>query len=346
MAHKILTFLKSKGFNLFLFILIVFGYGALAAEYLINHTCYTSYILGGGTIFYLIVLAILKLFDPYHRVLKEIERQELESERVRIFYDKLLPIMKNELPKKLFRYITLGEDGNKNDMRFKTLENNELWLSRADCLNDPFEGYNLYYSEEFPFDADLGESSIKSRKESWAEFTEQARKKFFICSFSQDYRIAPMWAHYTGNHKGFCVEYELVDKSNFYQVQYWASKFDVAFDMERLQKNYFLGELTQEECFKTLKDLHRYWCSIKGVDWKYEREVRAIIDIDDNNICGLNKKIDEVGLAIKGIYIGTNCSEVNKNKLRNIANNLNVFVKQMAPDYNGDWSIMKESELK
>lgn len=234
MIHKILFFLKSEGFNLFLLILIAFGCGAVVAEHSINHTWYTSYILGGVIIFYLIVLAILKLFDPYHKTLREIARQELESERVRIFYDKLLPIMKSELPNKIFRYITISGDENENNKRFKTLENNELWFSRADCLNDPFEGYNLYYSEGFPFDAGLGESNLKSRKERWAKYTEQARKNFFICSFSQDNRIAPMWAHYTGSHKGFCVEYELVDKSNFYQVQYWASKFDVVFDLEKL----------------------------------------------------------------------------------------------------------------
>lgn len=346
MIHKIIVFLQSKGFYLFLVIIIAFGYGATVVEYSISNTCYTAYILGGITIFYLIVLTILKLFDPYHKALREIEKQKLESERVKIFYDKLLPIIRDELPRKLYRYISIGENKDENNKRFKTLEDNELWFSRADCLNDPFEGYNLYYSEEFPFDAVTGESNIKNRKESWAKYTEQARKNFFICSFSQDNKITPMWAHYSGNHKGFCIEYELVDKSNFYKVQYWASKFDVVLDIERLQENYFWGDLTQEECFKTLKDLHKYWCSIKGVDWEYEREVRAIINIEDNDICGLNKKIDEIGLIIKGIYIGANCSEDSKDRLTAIAKKLNVFIKQMTPDFKGECSIMKEDELK
>ncbi|MDE5889166.1 MAG: DUF2971 domain-containing protein [Bacilli bacterium] len=135
--------------------------------------------------------------------------------------------------------MSISEDEDENVKRFKTLENNELWFLRSDCLNDPFEGYNLFYSENFPSDAGLRKFNIKNRIEGWARYAEQARKKFFICSFSKDNRIAPMWAHYTGNHQGFCIEYELVDKTNFYEVQYWASKFDVVFDIERLQKNYF-----------------------------------------------------------------------------------------------------------
>ena len=29
-----------------------------------------------------------------------------------------------------------------------------------------------------------------------------------------------MWTHYTNEHQGFCVKYEITDKSNFYPVMY------------------------------------------------------------------------------------------------------------------------------
>lgn len=81
---------------------------------------------------------------------------------------------------------------------------------------------------------------------------------------------------------------------------------------------------------------------MKGRDWDYEREVRAIIHDTDNKQKGINKKCADIGVKISGIYVGSNCTDENEKKLIDIAHSFNVFVKRMEPDYAGDWSIMKE----
>ena len=343
MIHKIITFLKSESFLIFFLLIIAFGYGAALVEISLRNSWWEAYVVFGLMVGYCFILGILKHFDPYYRVLNAIGKQESEKDKVQTYYDKLLPIKQDKLPKQIFKYVALFDSDVENNKRFRTLENDEVWFSSADCLNDSFEGYNAYYSKDFPLDVGVGESNIERRIENWKKYIEYTRKNFLICSFSTDNRIAPMWAHYTGNGRGFCIEYELINPINFFQVQYWSSKYDVCFDMERLQKEYFWGELSSEEFIQTITNLQRIWCSMKGRDWEYEREIRAIIYDETNTEKGLNKKAVKVGIKIKGIYIGFNCSEDDEKRLVEIANKLKIFVKKMEPDYAGEWSIMKES---
>lgn len=96
--------------------------------------------------------------------------------------------------------------------------------------------------------------------------------KIFICSLSERYDSVLMWTHYTNNHSGFCVEFELdkiEDENHFksclYPVIYDENMFDLSEYIDNHDKvnNYSNHYIIQSIIRKSL-------------DWSYENEWRII----------------------------------------------------------------------
>ena len=150
----------------------------------------------------------------------------------------------------------------------------------------------------------------------------------------------PLWAHYAGNHQGFCCEYEIIDKRDLFEVQYIACKFDVSKDINKLVKDYDEGKITSEEYNQALYEIHKYSCAFKSLDWKNEAEVRIIHRLEESEDDGERKSIDSVGLKLKSIIIGRNCTNENRIELKRIAKKLGVPYYTAKFNYDGEYPVV------
>ena len=57
-------------------------------------------------------------------------------------------------------------------------------------------------------------------KQIWETVISAISEHITTICFTQNPNDMPMWAHYANEHQGFCVEYEIINNSNFYPVIY------------------------------------------------------------------------------------------------------------------------------
>lgn len=296
----------------------------------------------GAVFCYLLLVLFLMILDPYcrARIAKALARSTVK--KVKIFYGKVLPLEQRALPSKLYRYIRLGAEEAENEKRFATLRRDELWYSRADVLNDLFEGRTLYYSNLACYDEEYEGDNVLAERKTWTqEYLEKASQEVLVCSFCKDPRIPPMWAHYAGEHSGFCVEYEVADPGALYGVEYVSVKEDIGPMMEGLQRELANGEIEHAEFEETLRKLHLRWCTVKSRDWSYEQEVRALLPKAIAPYKGVNYPSSKAGLKLKGVYLGARCSKANRARLQEIAEGLHIFCRETEPDYLGKLTVLK-----
>ena len=139
------------------------------------------------------------------------------------------------MPKSLFKYISLNEianceqikgickkDFDLNELKFNSLLQNKLWLSTFDNLNDPFEYKSLFLDtqklEEHKWPIEYIEVAFQSIKD-----------MFVITSFTTTaIDNMPMWAHYSNNHQGFCIEYEVINPKMIFPISYEENRTAIA----------------------------------------------------------------------------------------------------------------------
>lgn len=335
---KVIDFLKSE-VVIFLVLLICAGF--------VGADLYKLWVLGEKTWFiipnsiilgYFLVLWILKRLCPYYKWKRKMEDKEITiTERIDIRNNKFLPEERKTMPNTIYKFICLGDNEVENEKRFSTLENNEIWFCRANKLNDPYEGCNCCYGDEFPdqnIDFFFG---VKNLRDGWNEYIEKQKHNLGICSFSKHCKLMPLWAHYAGKHQGFCCEYEIIDKRDVFEVQYIAFKFEVSKDINKLVQDYDDGKITDEEYNQALYEIHKYSCAFKSLEWENEAEVRIIQRLKESEYDGERKSIDSVGLKLKSIIIGRNCRKENRIKLKEIAMKLRVPCHTARFNYDGDY---------
>lgn len=79
-----------------------------------------------------------------------------------------------------------------------------------------------------------------------------------------------MWAHYANNHKGMCVEYELLQISE--QLKF--SPIPVIYTDERVSLNSLISEDLRRDTMKFFVES----VTTKSPEWSYEKEWRIIRD--------------------------------------------------------------------
>ena len=158
--------------------------------------------------------------------------------------------------------------------------------SRLDSLNDPFEGLYINY---------LGRSDL-----------DNLIDKLRVCCFSSDHENLLLWAHYSDNHKGVCLEYELTEdefKGGFFEVRYKQDQ-PILNDIERYPKGHpaegFLKININDESITPFLT--------KSLEWKYEKEWRRF-QLSNKNAVG---ELAEVPGRLSGIYFGLRASDATK----------------------------------
>lgn len=251
---------------------------------------------------------------------------------------------KDNIPKFLYKYVSLStleecqnieniceKNTRLDNLKFKTLEEETLWLSKFKNLNDPFEYKGLILDlkilEENGWD-------INSHKKMMDSITNA----FYISSFTDtSYNNMPMWAHYSNNHQGFCIKYEILETKNIYSILYKEHKLSINHFYDRLVKtlSYIPKNKIQpnsKEYFEMLNILLLN-SRIKHKSWSYENEYRFIRPRyipDAKN--GVSVSLKSLGIKVDHIYIGHDCSEANKLRIIKIAKKNNYAVSNVFSD--------------
>lgn len=216
------------------------------------------------------------------------------------------------VPQNLFKYYSLSsrdnfKNRNLDKKKINCLLQGKVYAPMFRELNDPFEGY--YYMLD---KGDLRYSGVK-KPESFEKLRDNLNDKFRICSLSgTNAQCMPMWAYYSNNHQGYCVEYEIPeDIRNI--------TFQVIYTDERKCANdiYIVGFLLlQDNTQNSEQEKNRNRLNMvsaqsllsythKHISWAHEQEYRIIIPSESKY----------VSLKIKNIYIGINCIPYYKTKI-------------------------------
>jgi len=141
------------------------------------------------------------------------------------------------------------------------LESSNIPGSMADEIFDKLEG--------------ITERGYRAR---YADKNRKVQEDMKVCSFSEVKEHLLMWGHYTGNHKGFCAEYDL-DK--------WS-----AGDMRRrllypvVNKEGVYDATQHYVSSNRMKDFNPLFPivagSTKSPEWSYEKEWRFIFNIGES----------------------------------------------------------------
>lgn len=208
--------------------------------------------------------------QPISRRLKLLNTKSLSNPYPRFLY-KYRPITAIDLTKQV------------NQLRDYLVES-RLWLSSPSAFNDPFDMRGRFIFEGTPqtrrkhllskldqYQPDLSKQQ-KERAVSellgGGQFTkrlegihEVQRKKFGVCSFAGNARNILMWAHYSSNHSGVCMQFQIAaDISIFSRAIHvdYLSDYPVVDYLDDFQKS-------------LIPTLFR-----KSGDWKYESEQRIV----------------------------------------------------------------------
>lgn len=250
-----------------------------------------------------------------------------------VVFELLYPVTRLYIPDTLYKFYSLNDDKELNEKKFSTLQNKQIFMSDIKDFNDPFDGKAFFYDPKQL-------ANIKRLQHINGRIIEDFTTFHKGTALTEnDTSCMPMWAHYSNNHQGFCVAYDMKNPANTalsgctFPVQYTDERLDITSFM----KNYANGvssEIDKQmaQGIKTIviNDLSliyvaQYLCNIKHSTWQYEKEFRCTN--------GANAKgMPYIDAVPKAIYIGMNCQEQNRNKLVAIARKLSIPVYQMRLD--------------
>lgn len=166
----------------------------------------------------------------------------------------------------------------------------ELWLSRADCFNDPYDCAFLYnchskkvYDPKTEYNLAVEEGIRQYEQDKKSDTIQSA---VFVGCFSERNDSLLMWSHYADEHRGLCIGYKLHDLIKNYNC------FPVIYNDEMPQ---------EKEIGLDKKDSLMKYILTKCSDWSYEKEWR-IIQIDP--YCKKNGKLIEFERPLE-VYMGS-----------------------------------------
>lgn len=163
----------------------------------------------------------------------------------------------------------------------KSIQYQRLKVARIMELNDPFEFL-------------CGDLSDKKARKAFAAFKEYESRRTGLLCFSRGWRNPLMWSHYGDRHKGAVLELEINDDL-VERVCYESKR--VLFDVPSI----LAGEGFTEEHARQIY-------ATKAAHWRYEREVRVAVKLDDCVVdSGIHFDKLSKDMQVVGLILGTFC---------------------------------------
>lgn len=235
------------------------------------------------------------------------------------------------IPDTLFKYFSLTDNTSLNEQKLLTLQQQQIFMSDAKYLNDPFDNKAYYYNHQ----------KLKKYKR-LAAHDGRIIDDFSVFSkvtslTANNVNSMPMWAHYSNNHAGYCVSYDMKTNSQLsgctFPIQYVDQRIDVTSLIEKIAQDAF--QEIERQSAKGMKEillndlspvfLISLFGNLKHISWSYENEFRCTIG-------AIAKNAPYISACPKAIYIGLKCLPSYKDRLIKIAQILQIPICQMTFD--------------
>jgi hypothetical protein len=162
------------------------------------------------------------------------------------------------------------------------VKNRRLKISRFNSLNDPFE---------MAAPAGATQAERNAYREALAKFNNDHG---LLC-FSKSWHNPLLWSHYADRHKGICLGFDISDQIGR-KVKYTSKR--VQCDWTRFGKDKQYGSSIMLDVYST-----------KYTHWKYENEVRYMMDLDHDCEQDSLYFMDYTNeIVLKEVILGNNCS--------------------------------------
>lgn len=256
-------------------------------------------------------------------------------------FKKIYAVTRLLIPDILFKYYSITDNIDLNEMKIDTLKNQKIYLSDIESFNDPFDTRAYFYRAEVL----MKHSRLR---ECEGRIMDDVTTFSRVSSFTNsEINCMPMWAHYASNHKGFCVSYDMNDKRNkqfsgcTFPVQYTSKRTDVT-DLvdyqvqkiiEEVEKNITLGEKITRINDLSIVFMNAFFSNIKHESWSYEKEYRCTVSATSDGR-------PFFPAYPKEIYIGMKCSKEYQVKLIGVADEIGIpAYKMQFNDYNTKYEL-------
>ncbi len=181
------------------------------------------------------------------------------------------------------------------------LQKHSLWFSSHEDFNDPYEGllrppYEEWNKQIRIIGETINEEDIKELGIEYLSTFNPLMKGQRICCFSRKNDDILLWTHYADEHRGFCLEFDVLE-----DVDFFLPIFPVVYEKD------FAPAKLWDNPGKILEQLFQR----KSAAWKYEEEVRII----KKGRSGLRSYCP---CSLKSVIFGCRTSEKNINLVKTI----------------------------
>lgn len=160
--------------------------------------------------------------------------------------------------------------------------------------------------------AQYDKQALNAQWEAWDHALSEIVKKLGIICFSEKNNDILMWSHYSDSHRGFCLQ----------------------FDPENLAKSFYVGKVKYSNKYPTLKEfananatgMSNLMLLSKSSHWKYEKEIRLILDTENDQKTPGNRIYKYPPEALTGVIFGLQMQEKDKETIRNILKDRNAEI--------------------
>lgn len=227
-------------------------------------------------------------------------------------------VIRMHIPDVLYKYYSLSDNETSNMKKFQTLSDGQIYMSDIKDFNDPFDGKGFFYDAVHLSDIDRLKLHGGRLIDSFNAYIKAASLT------SNGIQSMPMWAHYSNNHKGFCVSYDMKENLGLsswtFPVQYTDVRLDVT-SLMRAQAKKTLDAIDRQTTSGnkeiilddlTIVFMASLLCNIKHTSWSYEQEFRCTTGATAKGMPYIDAKPKE-------IFIGMNCATLHAERLIEIA---------------------------
>lgn len=226
------------------------------------------------------------------------------------------------IPQKLYKFMGLKTELSDavNLSKLNALENNELGFASIETFNDPYEFRAFYIDKQRIIDAGWEKDIV----EKIGEALDFKQMSYVSCLTANDENILPMWAYYTDNYQGICIEYSVEKPEIIHPVSYEASRVGMAVIPTNLFDAIMKRDAKKIELYLRIFKESLF---VKHESWGWEKEYRLIYPRDS---VAERKAVplSTIGLKTTKIIAGIKCSDEVKARLKDIASKIGAEYKQ------------------
>lgn len=185
------------------------------------------------------------------------------------------------IPNVLYKYFSLSDDKKLNKKKFQTLADKKIFMSDIKGFNDPYDSKCFFYDPEKLADIERLKPHNGKIIDDFTAFIKGTALT------SNGVQSMPMWAHYSNNHSGFCVSYDMnVNpqlKGCTFPVQYISERLDITSLVRKqaeqmsntIDKNIAIGQKQTVIDDLTMILVPQLLFNLKLDQWSYENEFRC-----------------------------------------------------------------------